>query len=80
MLVALCSLPLLAQGPFAAPLQSVETLALLFARVMSVVAIIVGCGMMAFGDGHRASGFMAMLLGVGGMAMAQQLVAWLFNA
>jgi hypothetical protein len=72
------SVPVFAQGPFAAPLQNLQQFALYFAKIASVIAMIVGFGTMAFGDGHRAGGFITLLFGVGGMAMAQQIVNWLF--
>jgi hypothetical protein len=70
--------PMFAQGPFAGPLTSLQTFAVYFARIVSVIALIWGFCQMAFADGHRAGGFMVILFGVGGMAYAQQVVNWLF--
>jgi hypothetical protein len=42
-----------------------------------VIAVIIG-GAVATVGGHRAEGIMAIILGVGMMAGAQNLVNWLF--
>ena len=69
--------PMFAQGPFAATVTSLQTFALFFALAFAVIAVIIG-GAVATVGGHRAEGIMAIILGVGMMAEAQNLVNWLF--
>lgn len=75
--LVIAAVPAFAQGPFAATVTSIQTFALFFARAFAVVAVIIG-GAVATVGGHRAEGIMAIILGVGMMAEAQNLVSWLF--
>jgi hypothetical protein len=77
-LALVATVPLLAQGPFAAPLGALQTFAIYFAKIVSVIALIWGFAQMAVADGHRAGGLITILFGVGGMVYAQQVVNWLF--
>jgi hypothetical protein len=80
-LAALTIAPAYAQAignsPFATPLNAFQTFALGAARVIGVIVLVFGFARVAMG-GHRTEGIAEMLIGVGGMAYAQQLVNWLF--
>lgn len=69
--------PALAQSPFTAPINAIETFAMQIARVVGVVVLIFGGIRLSMG-GHRSEGVMEMLFGLALSAYSPQVVNWLF--